>query len=147
MFIYRNLRPYYKFTLPPLDIDAQEAELWLKAAKAPATDCPKLIEQLTELRESGVQITGTAHGRSKGGGKVQTGASFYFSLSYHAYKPFLPIKCAFRAIHHFDLTLVWFGLCCGAARSAHLLALKDEKERELYVESQKGMPLQQLVTT
>ena len=28
IFIYRNLRPYYKFTLPPLPVDTQENEIW-----------------------------------------------------------------------------------------------------------------------
>ena len=28
VFIYRNLRPYFKFTLPPLEIDKQENEAW-----------------------------------------------------------------------------------------------------------------------
>jgi Bardet-Biedl syndrome 1 protein len=28
IYIYRNLRPYYKFTLPPVDIASTEAETW-----------------------------------------------------------------------------------------------------------------------
>ena len=28
VFIYRNLRPYFKFTLPPLEIDGRETEAW-----------------------------------------------------------------------------------------------------------------------
>ena len=28
VFIYRNLRPYFKFTLPPVDIDKQERDIW-----------------------------------------------------------------------------------------------------------------------
>jgi Bardet-Biedl syndrome 1 protein len=28
IFIYRNLRPYYKFTLPPLQIETLENETW-----------------------------------------------------------------------------------------------------------------------
>jgi hypothetical protein len=28
VFIYRNLRPYYKFTIPPVDINPQEADVW-----------------------------------------------------------------------------------------------------------------------
>ncbi len=28
IYVYKNLRPYFKFTLPTLNIDAQEQELW-----------------------------------------------------------------------------------------------------------------------
>ncbi len=28
VFIYRNLRPYFKFTLPPLEINAEESRVW-----------------------------------------------------------------------------------------------------------------------
>ena len=28
VFIYRNLRPYYKFVLPPEDVNLEEQELW-----------------------------------------------------------------------------------------------------------------------
>ncbi len=28
IFIYRNLRPYYKFVLPPEDVNTEEQECW-----------------------------------------------------------------------------------------------------------------------
>ena len=31
IYVYKNLRPYFKFTLPTLDIHPQEAELWNQA--------------------------------------------------------------------------------------------------------------------
>lgn len=38
IFIYRNLRPYYKFNLPPVDIPTVESEVWssLKNSKMEA---------------------------------------------------------------------------------------------------------------
>ena len=32
IFIYKNLRPYFKFTLPTLEILPAEAEIWSQAA-------------------------------------------------------------------------------------------------------------------
>ncbi len=31
IYIYKNMRPYFKFTLPTLDISPQEKELWDRA--------------------------------------------------------------------------------------------------------------------
>ncbi len=56
VFIYRNLRPYYKFTLPPVDIEAVEAEIWAKAAKG-VIDSAKTTEALTEARDNGVSLS------------------------------------------------------------------------------------------
>ena len=45
IFIYRNLRPYYKFTLPPVDIEQVEQDVWagLRASKI---DGNAALEQL-----------------------------------------------------------------------------------------------------
>ena len=39
IYIYKNMRPYFKFTLPPLDILPQEKDLWDRAA-ASNSDAP-----------------------------------------------------------------------------------------------------------
>jgi len=57
IFIYRNLRPYFKFTLPPLDVHPQEAEIWTQLT-AEATDVPQAVSEISELRDSmGVMLT------------------------------------------------------------------------------------------
>lgn len=40
IFIYRNLRPYYKFTLPQVDVDPLEQEVWaaLRGGKMTVAD-------------------------------------------------------------------------------------------------------------
>eukprot|EP00276_Gloeochaete_wittrockiana_P008473 CAMPEP_0184664068 /NCGR_PEP_ID=MMETSP0308-20130426/51076_1 /TAXON_ID=38269 /ORGANISM="Gloeochaete witrockiana, Strain SAG 46.84" /LENGTH=592 /DNA_ID=CAMNT_0027107225 /DNA_START=108 /DNA_END=1886 /DNA_ORIENTATION=+ len=56
IFIYRNLRPYYKFTLPSLEIDRQETEVWgdLRSDKI---DGSRAQELLVAARDNGVQLT------------------------------------------------------------------------------------------
>jgi hypothetical protein len=56
IFIYRNLRPYYKFTLPPVDIEQVEQDVWagLRASKL---DNVAALEQLSEARDTGVQLS------------------------------------------------------------------------------------------
>mmetsp|Transcript_36995 Transcript_36995/g.44743 ORF Transcript_36995/g.44743 Transcript_36995/m.44743 type:complete len:613 (+) Transcript_36995:397-2235(+) len=56
VFIYRNLRPYYKFTLPPVDIDPKENEVWADI-NVDKVDAAKAAEEITALRESGVTLT------------------------------------------------------------------------------------------
>mmetsp|Transcript_17466 Transcript_17466/g.38031 ORF Transcript_17466/g.38031 Transcript_17466/m.38031 type:complete len:600 (-) Transcript_17466:231-2030(-) len=56
VFIYRNLRPYYKFTLPPVDIDPQEAEVWADS-KTDKSDPLKVVEDLLGLRDNGVSLS------------------------------------------------------------------------------------------
>ena len=34
IYIYKNMRPYFKFTLPSLEIHATEKELWAAAASS-----------------------------------------------------------------------------------------------------------------
>lgn len=58
IFIYRNLRPHYKFTVPPSAINADEQDLWEKL-RSPTedTDVHKAYDQLVILRDSGVQLS------------------------------------------------------------------------------------------
>lgn len=43
VYIYRNLRPYFKFALPPEDVNPQEQEIWcaLHAARPPPARRPR----------------------------------------------------------------------------------------------------------
>ena len=56
IFIYRNLRPYYKFTLPPVDIDPLETEVWAQL-RAGKLESAAAVEQLMEARDTGVQLS------------------------------------------------------------------------------------------
>ena len=52
IYIYKNLRPYFKFTLPPLDVNAVEQDLWSQA-KDDKIDVHVLGEMLESLRNEG----------------------------------------------------------------------------------------------
>lgn len=56
IYIYRNLRPYYKFTLPTVDIDPAESEVWT-ACKLGKLHIQQMISQLTDAREKGVSLS------------------------------------------------------------------------------------------
>eukprot|EP00935_MAST-01C_sp_MAST-1C-sp1_P000776 g776.t1 len=45
VFIYRNLRPYFKFTLPPLEINAEESRVWneLESEELTAANAHELL--------------------------------------------------------------------------------------------------------
>jgi hypothetical protein len=47
IYIYKNMRPYFKFTLPTLDIHPQEKELWTRAEDA---ELGHLCDGLQSLR-------------------------------------------------------------------------------------------------
>jgi len=51
IFIYKNLRPYFKFTLPPLDVNPIEADLW-NQTKDNKIDINSLREMLLSLRDA-----------------------------------------------------------------------------------------------
>lgn len=55
IFIYRNLRPYYRFTLPTVEIEEAEQAVWagLRAGKL---DASAAVAQLTEFRDAGGQL-------------------------------------------------------------------------------------------
>jgi len=56
VYIYRNLRPYYKFTVPNLDVDVREAEVWasVRDAKLSVGDA---AEELANMRDAGTVLT------------------------------------------------------------------------------------------
>lgn len=56
VFIYRHLRPYFKFTVPSVEIDAEEAGVWA-GLKSGATALDQAVGQLTELRDKGTEVT------------------------------------------------------------------------------------------
>ncbi|XP_053134922.1 Bardet-Biedl syndrome 1 protein isoform X2 [Hemicordylus capensis] len=50
IYVYKNLRPYFKFTLPPLEINPLEEAVW-QQAKEDTADPLALKEMLEEIRE------------------------------------------------------------------------------------------------
>lgn len=56
VFIYRHLRPYFKFTVPPVDVNVTELAIWT-ALGAGKTDVGSAVTSLTELRDKGVEVT------------------------------------------------------------------------------------------
>jgi Bardet-Biedl syndrome 1 protein len=56
IFIYRNLRPYYKFTLPPVDIDPAENDVW-SGLRASKLDSTQALQQLSEARDAGAPLS------------------------------------------------------------------------------------------
>jgi Bardet-Biedl syndrome 1 protein len=49
IYIYRNFRPHYKFTVPAVEIDAQESKIWEALAKC-SVEIPEALTQLTTMR-------------------------------------------------------------------------------------------------
>jgi len=56
VFIYRYMRPYLKFTLPPIDIDPAEVEVW-KELQKDAIDVRMAYEKLNAARENGTVLS------------------------------------------------------------------------------------------
>lgn len=56
VFIYRNLRPYFKFTLPPVPIDRSEAEVWTQL-RNDKLDAQAAYDQLSAARDNGSQLS------------------------------------------------------------------------------------------
>ena len=56
VYIYRNLRPYYKFTLPALTVDEQEIEVW-KMVRDGQIGANEAFDELANLRDAGVSLT------------------------------------------------------------------------------------------
>ncbi|KXJ22583.1 Bardet-Biedl syndrome 1 protein [Exaiptasia diaphana] len=52
IYVYKNLRPYFKFTLPPLDVNPVEQDLW-NQAKDDRIDVQMLREMLESLKNEG----------------------------------------------------------------------------------------------
>lgn len=56
VFIYRQLRPYRKWTCPPMEISPAETEVWTDL-KMDLVDIPGAIQRLIAARDSGVVLT------------------------------------------------------------------------------------------
>ena len=56
VFIYRNLRPYFKFTLPAVDVDPKEAAIW-EALRVDRPDVATAVDSLVAAREAGTVLT------------------------------------------------------------------------------------------
>jgi hypothetical protein len=52
VYVYRNLRPYFKFTLPPVDICSAEKEVWTDV-QAGTVDPAKAFDSLSQARCGG----------------------------------------------------------------------------------------------
>lgn len=56
LFIYRNMRPYFKFTLPNIDLHPSEVETWQQLANQ-AIDSKPACMRLAQLRDEGTQLS------------------------------------------------------------------------------------------
>lgn len=56
VYVYRNLRPYFKFTVPSVEVAEAETTVW-DAVKLGSVDGAKAHEALTTARDTGVQLT------------------------------------------------------------------------------------------
>mmetsp|Transcript_49134 Transcript_49134/g.130457 ORF Transcript_49134/g.130457 Transcript_49134/m.130457 type:complete len:569 (+) Transcript_49134:1-1707(+) len=56
VFIYRYMRPYLKFTLPPVEVSAAEAEVW-EELRVDGSDVRTAYDRLNALRENGTSLT------------------------------------------------------------------------------------------
>eukprot|EP00929_Paragymnodinium_shiwhaense_P120367 TRINITY_DN92299_c0_g1_i1.p1 TRINITY_DN92299_c0_g1~~TRINITY_DN92299_c0_g1_i1.p1 ORF type:complete len:598 (-),score=146.79 TRINITY_DN92299_c0_g1_i1:95-1888(-) len=56
VYIYRYMRPYLKFTLPPVDVDPAEVEIWQELRKENA-DVRAAFEKLNLARENGTVLS------------------------------------------------------------------------------------------
>jgi Bardet-Biedl syndrome 1 protein len=56
IYIYMNLRPYYKFTLPPVEVNQIETDIWanLRSQKIPVQQA---VDDLENAKENGVSLT------------------------------------------------------------------------------------------
>ncbi|CAE7930634.1 Bbs1, partial [Symbiodinium sp. KB8] len=56
VFIYRNLRPYFKYTLPRLPIDSKEEGVW-EAMRTNELDITEGWNRLSEARDEGAELS------------------------------------------------------------------------------------------
>lgn len=57
VLFYRNMKPYFKFTVPSSEIDAQEVDIWRKFSFDRRENIPDLIEQLRNIEINHLTIT------------------------------------------------------------------------------------------
>ncbi|KAF7234913.1 hypothetical protein EG68_11492 [Paragonimus skrjabini miyazakii] len=56
LYVYRNLKPYFKFKLPLLELCAEEEDAWRRAEKGDI--CPdELFKELENLHRNSAQLT------------------------------------------------------------------------------------------
>ncbi|GLC45690.1 Bardet-Biedl syndrome 1 protein [Pleodorina starrii] len=55
IYIYRNLRPYYKFVLPPENVNTEEQDIWQKVMEGEIV-IGDAVAQLTRLQDAGVVL-------------------------------------------------------------------------------------------
>ncbi|GFR47769.1 hypothetical protein Agub_g9536 [Astrephomene gubernaculifera] len=55
IYIYRNLRPYYKFPLPPENVNTEEQDVWQKVMDGEIV-IGEAVAQLTRLQDAGVVL-------------------------------------------------------------------------------------------
>lgn len=60
VFLYKNLQPFFKFTLPPIEIDQDEQDVWNKLCIG-KYDAKIGHEELLKLREQGRQLTNRSY--------------------------------------------------------------------------------------
>lgn len=58
IYIYRNLKPYYKFTMPIREVHVREETAWRRFIKD-ETDGDTLVRELGNLRDEGVRVSYT----------------------------------------------------------------------------------------
>ena len=54
IYIYKNLRPYFKFTLPPLPVNSVEEDLWnqVKEVRSCVNDLGPVVQSVVSLTSS-----------------------------------------------------------------------------------------------
>lgn len=56
VYIYRNLRPYYKFTVPNLEVDGKEIEVW-ESVRDNKLSVGDAFDELANMRDAGTVLT------------------------------------------------------------------------------------------
>jgi len=56
VFIYRNLKPYFKFTVPPLEIDQMEMDTW-NELKGDRVSVQAAVDLLASARDNGTRLS------------------------------------------------------------------------------------------
>jgi Bardet-Biedl syndrome 1 protein len=57
IFIYRNLRPHYRFTVPSVPVAQEETEIWEGLRQQPEPDVEEAIASIARLRDAGTKLT------------------------------------------------------------------------------------------
>ena len=56
VYIYRNMRPYYKFALPPVPLDEAETAVW-DGLKAGTIEVASAVQLLSDAKENGIALS------------------------------------------------------------------------------------------